>query len=376
MGSIYLRGNIHWIKFFRNGKPYRESSHSEKESDAKRLLRQREGQVVEGKFFGLQAERTRWDELSDDLIRDYKINGRKSLVRAEISIKHLEKHFKGMRAADITTTHINRYVEARLKDKAQNGTINRELSALKRMFSLGLNQTPPKVQRIPRIQKLKENNIRTGFFEIEDYIRLKDALPDYLKPVLAMGFFTGMRKQEILSLTWKQIDIFGRKVILDAKTTKNDEQRVIYLSGELYEVILDQKKIRDEDFEQKKKKDKEYQQCPYVFFKDGAKIGEFRKTWSNACVSVGIGGKLFHDLRRTAIRNLVRAGVSEKVAMKISGHKTRSVFDRYNVTDENDLQYACESVSKLHEAKKEGIKQAQLGTVTGTIPFKKASESE
>ena len=111
---------------------------SKKECDAKRLLRQREGQVTEGKFPGLQAGRTRWDELKDDLLSDYRINGRKSTFRIEISIQHLEKHFVGMKAADITTTHINRYIEARLKEGAQNGTINRELTALKRMFTIGI----------------------------------------------------------------------------------------------------------------------------------------------------------------------------------------------------------------------------------------------
>ena len=206
---------------------------------------------------------------------------------------------------------------------------------------------------------LKENNTRKGFFEHGDYLALRDALPSYLKGFVTFAYKTGWRVSEIKNLTWNQVDLQHGIVRLEAGETKNEEGRTVYLDKELKEVF-------ERQWDARKKSGK---LIPYVFLnKDGDnKIKQFNKAWKTAYKKAGIGKRLFHDFRRTAIRNMVRAGIPERVAMMVSGHRTRSVFERYNIVSDADLREAAR--------RQEAYLKAQMVTKTVTIgKFQKERE--
>jgi integrase len=344
MGCIYRRGKNYWIKYYRNGKPYAESAQSEKKEIAKKLLNKREGEVSNGELPGIYLDRVSFDELARDFITDYRINKRKSQERAAFAVKNLTSFFCGMRIVNITTASVKDYIEMQMQSGLSNASINRELSALKRMLHLGARCTPSKVGHMLYIPMLKESNTRKGFFEYKDFASLRSELPVYLRPVITFAYHTGWRKTEILNLTWDKVDLKEGIVRLDPGETKNDDGRTLYLNEELLKVMHSLQSKRRLGF-------------PYVFHRDGHRIKDFRDVWRSACKRIGlqvkdektermIPSKLFHDLRRTAVRNMVRAGVHERVAMAISGHKTRSIFDRYNIINQDDLKDATQKQEK------------------------------
>lgn len=358
MGCIYRRKKIYWIKYYRHGKQFAESTHSDKAEVAKRILKAREGEIAQGKMPSVCFERVGVDELINDFIMDYKVNGKRSLERAQNSAELLRKSFGGMKAFEVNTPAIKKHIDKRQSEGMSNATINRELSAIKRAFNLGFYCTPPKVAQVPHIPMLKENNVRKGFIEHNDYLALREFLPEYLKPVLTFAYSSGWRKSEILTMKWNQVSLRDGTVRLEPGETKNSEGRTLYMEPELWDLLKHLHRNRRMD-------------CLYVFSLNGKRIGCFRKTWKRACTKICRPELLFHDLRRSGIRNMVRAGVPERVAMAISGHKTRNVFDRYNIVSQDDLR---EAAQKMHDfcgkqtgQLQNGYNQAQIMKKDSTI---------
>jgi len=393
MGMIRLRGDKYWIKYYRAGKAYEESvdkvlGRHGTHADAKTLLKKREGAIADGRFFGLAAEKTEFggyrevripadscdyerDEkryvaygMVKELIDDYRLNQRKSLDRALRSSWELARRFEGFRLARITTDQITEYKITRVKENMANASINRELAALRRIFHLALSSTPPKVPAVPKIVMLEENNVRMGFFEHAEYLAVRGQLQDYLKPVLDCGYTYGGRRKEILSIEWPMVDMISGKINLGK--SKNGEPRIWYLTPGIYKTLLEYKMRRDKEYPEQKK---------VLVRPDGAPIIDFKEGWESACRRCGLEGKLFHDLRRTAVRNMEIAGISRKVAMQIAGLKTEHIYSRYRIIAEPDLSAATARMVDYYQTMAGKIDD-YAKKVTNTVTMEEAQRKE
>jgi integrase len=226
MGQLRQRGSVWWIRYYRNGKRYEESSHSEKKQAAIDLLKIREGDIAKGAPVTSAVARLTFDDAAKDLEREYEINGRRSLVGLRVRLKlGLTPFFSGRRMTSITMSDVRAYVLERQKAGAANATINRELAALKRMFTLA--RQAGKLLMAPYIAMLEERNARQGFFERDLFEEVRSHLPEAVRPVVTVGYYTGWRIQsELLTMTWAQVDFNAGVMRLEPNTTKNREGHV------------------------------------------------------------------------------------------------------------------------------------------------------
>ena len=364
MGQLRKRGNIWWLRYYRAGRRYEETSGSTRKSDAERLLRIREGDIARGIPVTSKVGQLRFDEAAADVVADYRVNGKRSLRDVETRIRlHLEPVFGGRRMAAITTTDVRAYTTDRQGRGAAAASISRELAILKRAFRLAAQAG--KRLHLPHIPMLREDNVRTGFFERDEFEAVRDALPEPLRAVVTFGYLTGWRvNSEVLPLRWSQVDRRAKTIRLQPGMTKNREGRVLP-----YELLPDLEEVVDGQWAEHERLPTTGVLCPYLFHRDGRGIRSFKDAWRAACIDAGLPGKLVHDFRRTAVRNFVRAGVPEKIAMTITGHKTRHVFDRYDIVNEADLRGA---LGKLAVARK-GTKKGQSAGSGRVRRFPKSS---
>jgi integrase len=329
-GYLYQRGRTWWLGYYHHGRYVRESLGTTDQDAAEKLRKKRLKLVNTPHFVDPGTQRLRYEDLADAYLRDLRLNRRRSLRDAERYVRQLGATFGSDRALDITPTRIEAYKEARLAEGVAPATVNRDLQALRRMFSIAVkaNRLPYR----PHIALLDESdNVREGFLDPADFEAVADGLPTDVADAARFAYLVGWRRGEVLTLEWRDVqlersgtEITGGTIRLRATQSKNRRGRVIVLRDELLALIARRAHLRRLD-------------CVHVFHRDGKPLRDFRISWRKAVEAAGVAGRLFHDLRRSAVRNMVRAGVPERVAMAIAGHRTRSIFDRYNIVSESDV---------------------------------------
>jgi integrase len=334
--GLYKRGDVWWICYSYQGKQYRETTGTDDKQFAKDLLAKRQVEIREQRLFDVKkGTKIRFEELAQDFLRFYRERRRRSLNRAETSVKHLSTFFGGKRIIDITPEAIETYAATRLQQTSRLGrptspaTVNRELAALSKIFTLAIRNKKADKNPMATVERLREHNVRDRVLCPEEFQQLLQAAPSHLRPVITMAYYTGMRRGEILNLRWSQVDLKGGLLRLGNADTKTQRGRSIPLNETLTALLKDvmQSPIR----------------CAtgHVFHRNGQPIKSIRGAFDGACQKAGLTDFHFHDLRHTAVTNMRRAGVDALTAMKITGHKTMAVFQRYNSFDEDDLRRAA-----------------------------------
>ncbi len=264
-----------------------------------------------------------FDVMARAYLEDYLLQRYRTMNTARPRVEHLRSVLGGWPVEAITADAVRRYQLDRRKQGAEAATINRETSALSRMFQLAIRRGL--LERMPLFpNRLEENPPREGFFEHDEYLKVRAHAPASYQDVLDFAYYSGWRRNEILDLTWAEVDLGGGVIRLPARRSKTKTGRMLPISAPLRQVL-------DRRLRARRPGD------PRVFRRDGVTVRAWRDALRDACRKAQVPHRILHDCRRTAARNLIRAGVPERIAMLLTGHKTRAVFDRYNIVNEQEL---------------------------------------
>jgi integrase len=363
-GSIFRQaGRLTWMmQFYENGARKIQTTGTTDEAEARRLLNERLGLLASGEATITELTGARdaytFDAAAAAYLTDMKAEGRTSAdgMRGMIAL-HLTPAFGGRRLDTITATEIKAYVVARMEPRtdpetgterpgAARATVNIELAVLRRIFRLAMQDGL--IRRHAPITIPDPKNAREGFFEAAQFEAVRAKLPEWLQGPATLAYFSGWRlASEILTLEWRHVDRGVGAITI--YRSKNGKGRTLMYGAipELVAAIEAAHAVHEA-------RAKAGTITPLVFHRDGAPLTKrphrsrrtgqaapfVRQAWAVAVRAAGVPGRKPHDFRRTAVRNLVRAGVPDVIAMQITGHKTRHVFDRYHIVNERDLAAA------------------------------------
>jgi integrase len=337
-GRIFTRKETSalWCAYYLRGKEYRESTGTADPKQAQKFLKRRLKEVGADEigarpFVAPQQERITIGELCDALAENYRMRGKDS-KQFTSNLARVREYFGDMRAISLSADAVSRWINALRSEGYAPATCNRYSQLLSQAFNLAIRNRVL-VSR-PTVERLSEaGNARQGFVSRAELNRIIANLTDYLRDLVLFAFLSSWRRAEILSLTWDDVD--GDTVRLRAEHSKEREARSLALEGELVDLIARRRSQKN---------------GPLVFQHAGHAITDMRKAWATACRMAGVPGRLFHDLRRSGVRDMIRAGVAPHVAMSISGHKTDSMLRRYAIISEADQRAALRRTQEFRSA--------------------------
>jgi integrase len=338
-----MKGSKNWyISYTVPGEKRRiESTGTDNEKEARRILNAKR-KAIDDREIGPRGVTV--GNLLDLYLTDKNRNRKKPCKSSDGYVRlHLRPAFGNVLAEKLTSDQIDAFILQKKRADYAPASINRYLEALTRAYTIARDErTPPLVRVMPKIEMLDESdNVREGFLSAEQYEALLAELPFHQKTLLVLGYHLGMRRGELIRLRWDQVDWNANSIRLEKRQTKTKQSRVAPLYGKLRSWLEAAFAMRDGE--------------TIVSYK-GSSVTETKTAWNSATVRAGIPDALIHDLRRTAVRNMIRAGISEKQAMLISGHRTRSMIDRYNIMDERDVEIAGEKLA-AYEAKQQELRE-------------------
>jgi integrase len=315
-GTLFRIGKVWYIIVMINGRRIRETTGKTNYQDARKWMKQRLA-TYEPKTTATLGEAL------DLLLEDYQLREIKSLYKTSMVAKGLKKRLGQRKVQSLTNTALLDYVRARRTAGKANETIKHDLQVIRQALALAVEYGW--ISKLPAFPRLRRGEARQGFVDQATFEKIVRHMPKGFQDFCRFAYMTGWRRGDVANLTYRMVDFDERVIRLS--TTKTDTPRLLPMIGDVWNIIHE-------------RWEKNQNPTAHVFPHTDTEMKALYRAWGAACKEAGVPGILFHDLRRTAVRDMVRAGVPDVVAMKISGHRTRHVFDRYNIVSYADVQDA------------------------------------
>lgn len=341
-----------YYAFYRDGKQLFINSKTNDPETAYRQLLASRNLVAEGhRVLPQEASKIKYEDLKQILMDYYREQAPASLYTRKNSNGTLEetflgadkfdKFFRGLSITQITATKLQDFIKWRRREGDKDATIKRQLGSLRSAFNRAKDLDLITDNLIPSFRLPKDSEPREGFVEHDVFEKIRSKLPENLRPTLTFLYYSGQRKGSVKKIVWSMVSTSNDEIMMPGRITKNGRPHTVPLVGPLSEIADTLTEMR-----------KEFPKpSDHVF-----DFTNFHWLWNDACDRLGLGkfdrktrryeGLIATDFRRSAARNLTKAGVDRRTAMRITGHLTESVFERYNIKDDKDVKEALIKVGQ------------------------------